>query len=201
MITARNLVKIAAISGALWLSGKYLNKLPEIPISFTDASAGKMSAQAFVTVPALLQSKAKDGIPSTVIMKIWRQVYEAGHGHSPQIAIFTSAGFGFLGWSAHSSARASRTPTLFYTAASLLVVGIIPFTLVFMRPVNQECAARAAKNDVPESLTPSSEHHKCDLSEQRATEDILASWARMAGVRSMLPLAGGLLGLLATAER
>lgn len=80
-------------------------------------------------------------------------------------------------------------------------MGIIPFTLVFMRPVNQGCATRAAKNDVPGSLTPSPNNHKCGLSEQMATEGILDSWGPLAGVRSMLPLAAGVLGLLVTAER
>jgi uncharacterized membrane protein len=80
---------------------------------------------------------------------------------------------------------------LFGTAASL-VTGIVPFTLVFMLPINDALMVRTAEKDI--SSDPP------EKPEQKTTEEVLTRWAVLSGIRSLLPLAGGVLGLLAVLD-
>jgi hypothetical protein len=152
---------------------------------------GKTIAHGLVTVPALLLARSEDGLSSGAILKVWRRMYQRGHAHSPKIAILTSSAFTYLAWRA-SQTTGGRVPMLLFGTAASLVTGIVPFTLVFMLPINDALMVRTAEKDI--SSDPP------EKPEQKTTEEVLTRWAVLSGIRSLLPLAGGVLGLLAVLD-
>lgn len=154
---------------------------------------GKIIAHGLVTVPALLLAQAQDGVSQGAILKVWRRMYQRGHAHSPKIAILTSGAFVYLTWCA-SRAAGTRVPMLLFGTAASLVTGIVPFTLLFMRPTNNALMARAAEEDV---LL----HAPVQKPDQKSSEQLFAHWATLTGIRGLLPLAGGILGLVAVLNR
>lgn len=149
---------------------------------------GKISAYSLVAVPAMLLSKSDDGVTSSAILKVWRRIYEYGHAYGPKLAAVTSTAFAYLAWST-SGRSASRTPMLMHSAAASLVLGIVPYTLIFIVPTNDQLSAQAAGEDV--STLASKDH-----SNEKSAEQLLNRWAVLNGVRGLLPFAGGVLGLL-----
>lgn len=150
---------------------------------------GKIIAHGLVTVPALLLAQAQDGVSQCAILKVWRRMYQRGHAHGPKIAILTSGAFVYLTWCS-SRATGNRVPMLLFGTAASLVTGIVPFTLLFMRPTNNALMARAAEED---ALL----HTPVQSLDQKSSEQLFAHWANLTGVRALLPLAGGVLGLVA----
>ncbi|KAF9889869.1 hypothetical protein FE257_006959 [Aspergillus nanangensis] len=168
-----SVIKITAITGALWLSGK-------------------MAAQAFVTVPALLQSASQDGLPSRTILQIWRRVYAAGHAHSPQIAALTSTSFVYLSWNASGQGVPTRVPMLLYAGAASLVVGIIPYSVTFMHQTN----SRLLAEDAPGGSDSDGQSSK-GVSDDTSILELVKTWGSLAAIRSLMPLTGGIMGLFA----
>lgn len=150
---------------------------------------GKIIAHGLVTVPALLLAQAQDGLSQGTILKVWRRMYQRGHAHSPKIAILTSSAFVYLAWCA-SRTTDTRVPMLLFGTAASLVTGIVPFTLIFMRSTNNALMARAAEEDVSLQAPP-------QKPTQKTSEQLFTRWATLTGIRGLLPLAGGMMGLAA----
>ncbi|EAW25722.1 anthrone oxygenase encC [Aspergillus fischeri NRRL 181] len=174
MISSQGIVKIVAITGGVWLSGK-------------------ITAHSLVSVPALLQSKSEDGLSSCTILLVWRRIYECGHTHSPQIAACTSTAFAYLAWCA-----SDRTPRLLYGTAASLVMGIVPYTLLFMGPTNCQLLKRAAAEGEEKVTGATRGNDMVNAPSEVTTEELLSHWKFLAGIRGLLPLAGGILGLFAS---
>lgn len=133
-----------------------------------------------------------------MILQVWRRVYETGHSHSPQIAAITSTGFAYLAWYSRGQ-RSSRPAALLYSIAALSVVGIVPYTLVFMRSTNDQLLTRASgEHSEATDVLGSEKKRPGAASGQQSTEDLLQNWGILAGIRGLLPLTGGVMGLLAT---
>ncbi|KAL4923883.1 anthrone oxygenase encC [Aspergillus undulatus] len=177
MTPTTDLIKCTAISGALWLSGK-------------------MAAQALVTVPTLLKSKGKSKVSSKTPVQIWRHIYQAGHVHSPPIAAFTSTAFAYLCWDVHSQHTGSQVQTLLYGTAALLVIGIVPYTRISMSRVNAELFSRNMAEEEEEKTKDEGKDAK-GKQDGRTHESLVREWGLLTGVRSLLPLTGGLLGFVA----
>ncbi|CAI7568496.1 unnamed protein product [Penicillium bialowiezense] len=170
MISSDGLAKITAIGGAFWLSGK-------------------ISAYSLVALPAMLLAKSEDDVSSSAILKVWRRVYEYGHAYGPKLAAVTSTAFAYLAWSASGTRAISRTPMIMHTAAASLVLGIVPYTIIFISPTNDRLSVRAAGNSDLKSTS-------SDQSDEKSDEQLLNRWIVLNGIRGLLPLAGGVLGLL-----
>ncbi|EDP47080.1 hypothetical protein KXW38_001148 [Aspergillus fumigatus] len=172
MASVQGLIKIVAITGGVWLSGK-------------------ITAHSLVSVPALLQTRSADGLSPCTILRVWRRIYEQGHRHSPQIAACTSTAFAYLAWCA-----SDRTPRLLYGTAACSVMGIVPYTLLFMGPTNSRLLERSAAE---EEKVPGATRGEdmVNVPSEMTTEELLSHWRFLAGIRGLLPLAGGILGLFA----
>jgi hypothetical protein len=116
-------------------------------------------------------------------------MYQRGHAHSPKIAVVTSGAFAYLAWCAGRT-TATRAPMLLFGTAASLVTGVVPFTLIFMRQTNNDLMERAADEEV----SPDTPVLRPD---QKTSEQLFAQWATLTGIRGLLPLAGGVLGLVA----
>ncbi|KAJ5810981.1 hypothetical protein N7447_010497 [Penicillium robsamsonii] len=116
-------------------------------------------------------------------------MYQRGHAHSPKIAVVTSGAFAYLAWCTNRT-NVTRAPMLLFGTAASLVTGVVPFTLLFMRQTNNALMERAADEEIsPDAPVP--------RPDQKTSEQLLAQWATLTGIRGLLPLAGGILGLVA----
>jgi hypothetical protein len=139
-----------------------------------------------MVTPSLAHSKTNDGVASITLAKQWRYVYEAGKTQNPPVAASTAAAFIYLAYSARLSAPKSSI-ALYYGTAAVLTLGIVPFTLALMAPTNNKLI-RYSDRSGGETL----------MQAQNADFDqLLGRWTTLNALRSLLPLAGGLIGLLA----
>lgn len=151
-----------------------------------------MVAHSLVTVPALLLAQSEDGLSDGAILKVWRRLFQRGHAHSPKIALVTSSAFAYLAWCA-SKTTGNRVPMVLFGTAASLVTGIVPFTILFMRPTNAALLVRASEEET-------SSNSSGRKPEEKSAEQLLTRWATLGGIRGLLPLAGGILGLLGVLE-
>jgi len=86
---------------------------------------------------------------------------------------------------------------LLYSAAASLVVGIVPYTLIFMEDSNRKLLERAAGSKHYSSSSASSEKGPEDLIDQESNEGLLRRWRTLTLTRALLPTTAGFLGLLA----
>ncbi|GKZ38137.1 hypothetical protein AbraIFM66950_010107 [Aspergillus brasiliensis] len=159
------------LTGAAWLSG--------------NIAAFSMNA-----APALLRAHNEDHLPAINVVRLWRNLYESGKSQNPPIAVVTASAFFYLAWSTRSSSplfrQVARSTTTLYGAAAILTLSIMPYTIAVMSSTNNALLAESASNSEPTSL--------------RGTEieQLVSKWISLNGFRSLLPLAGCLLGAFAT---
>lgn len=148
-------------------------------------------------MPALLESISEDGTSSHAMVQVWRRVYEQGHANSPKIAVLTTVAFAYTAWGANSQQISTRIPMLLYSAAASLVVGIVPYTLIFIEDSNRKLLERAAGSKHYSSSSASGEKGPEDLIDQESNEGLLRRWRTLTLTRALLPTTAGFLGLLA----
>ena len=178
--------KCIGVTGALWLGGERSN--PGTTTFAEYAGKGNIAALSLIAVPALCLSKVNGGIPSSTLVKQWKYIYETGKSQNPPIAAASAAAFFYVAWLARRIAPKSQIP-LYYGTAAVLTLGIVPFTLLAMSPTNN----RLMKHSEGVSMEGSAA-----LSQARDDEidQLLTKWSILNGIRSLLPLAGGILGLV-----
>lgn len=140
-----------------------------------------------MVTPSLARSKSNDGVASITLAKQWRYVYEAGKAQNPPVAASTAAAFLYLAYSARRTAPKSSV-ALYYGTAAILTLGIVPFTLAVMAPTNNKLVQYSDKGG-KEALA---QAQNADI------DGLISRWTTLNAVRSLLPLVGGLVGLLAS---
>ncbi|KAJ5612505.1 hypothetical protein N7510_005699 [Penicillium lagena] len=140
-------------------------------------------------VPSIQRSWREDRLPTIVLVKQWRNFFEAGKAQNPPIAAATASAFFYLAWSVRSGAplfrRSAPRSSMLYSTAAILTLGIVPFTVAVMKHTNEELLAKA-KGD-PQL----SQHADFEV------QSLISKWITLNGLRSLFPLAGGLAGLIA----
>ncbi|QKX62868.1 uncharacterized protein TRUGW13939_10033 [Talaromyces rugulosus] len=160
-------------------------------IGFTGAAwlSGNIAALSMNAAPALIRARKEDHLPITNTVKLWRNLFESGKSQNPPIAALTASSFFYLAWSTRSSSTLFRqvapNSTILYGTAAILTLGIVPYTIVAMSGTNNALLAKT-KLDYEPSSQASAE-----------IEELVNNWALLNGFRSLLPLAGGLLGIFA----
>ncbi|KAJ5244627.1 hypothetical protein N7489_004723 [Penicillium chrysogenum] len=104
--------------------------------------------------------------------------YHKGHSLGPPFAILGAGGFVWL---------ALESGCWLYWRAAILDVGIVPYTFAFMIQTNSSIFEIANVKDSSEK----------PASEENRLAPLLNRWACLNTVRSLFPLAGGILGLVA----
>ena len=153
-------------------------------------SIGNIAAFSFVAAPALLRSYNEGSASASTVVKQWRSIYEAGKAQNPPIAAVTASAFLYLAWASRSGKNVAgpmawEISTL-YGTATFLTLGIIPFTLIFMRGNLNALVSKANMDAVSAD--------KSGLEIQR----LISKWIALNAIRSMLPLAGSVVGMIAT---
>ncbi|KAI9369641.1 hypothetical protein BJX61DRAFT_134372 [Aspergillus egyptiacus] len=165
------------LTGAAWLSGN-------------------IATYSLSAIPALLKSHRDHSTPYSVLVRQWRDMYNAGKAQNPPIAAVTAAAFAFLAWavprSPAGSVLASEHAGWLFGVAAGLTVGIVPWTLAVMGGVNKRLMEIAAGES----------GEKVDLEVGEAgreveIEGLLVRWMALNAVRGVLPAVGAAVGLLA----
>lgn len=150
---------------------------------------GNIAALSLNAIPALKSTVEENDVQAQKAAKQWKQAFESGKSQNPPVAISASAAFIYLAWQSNSSIQQVANMKLqLYTAAALLTIGIIPFTLIFMNTTNRKLSifAQEATRSVPTDKLSSK------------VKKLLAEWQLLNGIRSMLPLLGGAAACMAT---
>ncbi|KIW31000.1 uncharacterized protein PV07_02685 [Cladophialophora immunda] len=163
--------KIIGVTGAAWLGGN-------------------IAALSLMATPALRRSTAEDGVSASAVSRQWRYIYEAGKAQNPPIAVITAAAYLYLAWSARRVVASLGPLSLYYGSAAVLTLGIVPFTLIAMSATNNKLIRHsdAASKGPSTPLQPPGDEE---------VEGLIAKWTTLNGIRSLLPLAGGVLGAVA----
>lgn len=114
-------------------------------------------------------------------------MFENGKTQNPPIAAAVAASFFYLAWSVRSGAPLFR-PTAYsrsglFSAAAVLTIGIVPYTMLAMSSTNNALLEKA-------SSTP-------EISDTE-TSRLIEKWTTLNTVRGYLPLAGAVIGLMAS---
>lgn len=144
---------------------------------------------SLLAIPGLLSaSTSPTSVPVSgqLLAQQWAGIYNRGKVLGPQTAVISLLGYGYLlsqCYGRSNSSNSSRQQDRSwggYLGAMGLSMAIVPFTLIVMDPTNQALLAVA---EGASSLG------------LEAVGELLVRWKWMNLVRSLLPLAGSLLGL------
>ncbi|KAK2616769.1 hypothetical protein QQS21_000381 [Conoideocrella luteorostrata] len=126
--------------------------------------SGAIASISLVGIPVALKTPGSPAL-------IWRGLYSHGVALMPKIAVATALSYSYASYS--SRGQSVSRP---YLVAAGLVVSIIPFTLLFMSSTNaalMEAASGASSLDGAQ------------------ISDLIKKWGLLNMVRSLFPLAGG----------
>lgn len=131
-----------------------------------------MMSLSGIAVPVLLETA--DDAPQ--LLHAWTRMYHYGHLALPTMGVGTCLLY-------LSAARHGHAGCGALTAAALITVAMVPFTWVFMGPLNKELfRLHAASKSDPAVIG------------LKSARDMVAWWARLHLMRSLMPLVGAILG-------
>ena len=174
-MNSHNLAQIAAVSSSIWLSGMCLSWRKKMQDTKHVNNTGEIFTYSWGAVPAVLEACSTS---QHLAAKQWATFYHKGHSLGPPFAILGAGGFVWL---------ALKSGCWLYWGAAILDIGIVPYTLAFMVQTNSSIFEFANVKDSSEK----------PASEENQLAPLLNRWACLNTVRSLFPLAGGILGLVA----
>lgn len=133
---------------------------------------GGIASLSSFAVPGILSAPA----PPQILAKQWETLFNRGKSTMPIVAIASLLGYAYLAYRQKSSGLGWKR----YAMAGALTIAIVPYTLIFMGPTNSSLLQAASGATT--------------LSDD-ATHSLMLTWKSLNMGRSMLPLAGALLGL------
>jgi hypothetical protein len=137
--------------------------------------------------PSLLRSRREDNVPPATLAKQWRNMFENGKTQNPPIAAAVAASFFYLAWSVRSGGplfkQTAYSRSGLFSAAAVLTIGIVPYTMLAMTSTNNALLEKASS--APE------------ISDTE-TSRLIEKWTALNTVRGYLPLAGAVVGLMAS---
>ncbi|TPX17147.1 uncharacterized protein E0L32_003265 [Thyridium curvatum] len=155
--------------------------IPAIRIAATTgivASAwisGSIAGLSLMAVPGM----AAGLVPAQELARQWEAMFNIGKNLGPGMALFTLLPYSYAAYQRSAGNRDWRS----YAVACGLTLAIVPYTLILMRPTNNQLLAAAA--GATRSLG------------DEAVKDLLGKWKLLNLARSFLPLFGSLIGLSA----
>ncbi|OAA73296.1 hypothetical protein ISF_00197 [Cordyceps fumosorosea ARSEF 2679] len=133
---------------------------------------GAIASLTLIGVPTALST------PQSPVI-VWNGLFTRGMAVMPKVAITTALCYLYAAYKVRGGGeRTTKT----HLAAAGLVISIIPFTLIFMRNTNEMLLNGAS------AMT------------STASSQLISKWGNLNMVRSLLPLAAGVLGLYGLCE-
>ncbi|KAF3025654.1 hypothetical protein E8E14_013551 [Neopestalotiopsis sp. 37M] len=175
------------------------NPLPLAATASIIASAwasGAGAAISFFTITPILRSSA----PREVLLQQWHLAYDLGKSVMPPAAGAIAASYLGVAWAVANSHQhhqgSSGSEWRGFAAAAALMVGIVPFTLLFvMRTIRELEALMIVGGDGANGKsTDATRHGESEEDREQAlleeARSLLRRWSRLNLVRAMLPLVG-----------
>ncbi|KAG7113383.1 Noranthrone monooxygenase like protein [Verticillium longisporum] len=144
-------------------------------------TSGAIAGLSIIGCPAALD------FPRHLSAGVWRGLYEHGFAAMPKFAATTAAVYLYAAFEGRrrttsGSGGGKGNAFLGFVAAAALTVSIVPFTIALMSETNRELLLAAG-----------------DTSPQQATErivELIGTWKALNLGRSLLPLAGAVVGAM-----
>jgi hypothetical protein len=138
----------------------------------TESRPGTIAALSTFAIPGLLAVS----VPPQMLASQWRVTFEIGKAAMPKFAIASLIGYAYAAFDAYQGGEEWTA----FTVAGVLTAAIVPFTLIFMDATNTALIGIATGKTTT-------------LSEE-AVRGLVLKWKGLNFTRSLLPLAGSLVG-------
>jgi hypothetical protein len=79
-----------------------------------------------------------------------------------------------------------------YSAAALLAIGMVPYTMIFMLPTNNKLMAKAEQAAGAKGAV---------AADDKEVIELLGKWSILSGIRSLVPLLGGVVSMAANLHK
>lgn len=142
--------------------------------------AGGIGALSIFTMPGLLSAP----VGGALLAQQWQTMYDLGKAVMPTIAVGSLAAFAYA---AYDRSRRHLDWKRYATAGGL-TLAIVPFTLIFMHPTNRSLLQIAGGGATAVVVNDDS------------VRALITKWAGLNLVRSLLPLAGAVVGIWALVD-
>lgn len=139
---------------------------------------------SIISVPALLLA------PNPLVTQQWQKIYDSGKAGMPPLACTSALSFGYLAYRWYGTLKQPKAELSGLSA--FLTVLIVPYTLIFMKKVNNKLGRKAEES---KGLSLDDRTVEVGLPKGESSKELLDSWATHNFVRGLFPLAGSLLGL------
>lgn len=138
-----------------------------------------MMSLALVAAPVLLDTSME----AAQLFAQWARLYHYGHQIMPTIAIGTLLLYAYT----CTQKRAAKRPWGLLALAGAMTISIVPFTWIVMVPTNDELFRLEAVSKTDPLVLGLS-----------GAKELVVKWTWLHAARSLLPLAGAILGTLGT---
>lgn len=162
------------ILGSAWNSGNSPVRHHPQNTTANKKELGGQAMLSFIAIPGLIGSTSP--VTTQALAQQWAGMYNRGKVLGPQVAVLSMLGYGYLVYQRKSQ---NQPGWGMFAGAAALTLGIVPFTLLFMDTTVQSLLRVAEGTSV--------------LGET-AVKELLVRWKGLNLVRSLFPLAGGVLG-------
>ncbi|KAJ3497800.1 hypothetical protein NLG97_g1625 [Lecanicillium saksenae] len=160
-----------------------------IGVGATTWLSGNIASISLFSATALERSVSHDSMPAVLAARQWKYTLEQGKPNPPT-AVLSAALFAFCAWTEMQQAP-SHCGSWLNAAASACTFGMIPYTIIWIFPLNRrliEIAGQSMNEDEPASAS------------RAEVRQLLCRWRALNWIRSMFPLAASCLAFAATIE-
>lgn len=185
--TATTKLQVAALILGSFLSGMFISLKVKIPLQSYFCALGSMISLSAIAIPVLLETTTN----SPQLFYQWTRIYRYGHQVLPGMAIGT---FLLYSFECFQRRRAQKPkPWRLLALAALVTISIIPFTLLIMKPTNDELFRLES---VTRMVQPG-EQLVVKVMAINQAKGLVVKWAFMHAIRSTFPFIGAVIGAVA----
>jgi hypothetical protein len=139
-----------------------------------------------------LESQERDAVLPGILCKQWKYVYNYGHDQNIPLICTASACLAYSTWSAARGVALGAIregSSLLWAASMVSTLSIIPFTIIFMVPTNNRL------HELADEAIRTKDNAAASAGE---VGRLIKKWTRLNGIRSLLPLVGGIVAFFAS---
>ena len=170
---------IAVVAGCFLSGTTPPDALPQAQLSSEltrPTLPGAMMSVFMITIPILVETTRQPG----KLANAWRKVYLSGHVRGPAIAGATGLIYAIAAWRKHAVGEPWRV----FAVAGAITATIAPYTMTIMQGTNN--ALSRADDLAVKGTEPA----------WAEVERLVVRWGRLNAIRALIPMAGGVMGLL-----
>ena len=152
----------------------------------TTSAGGILSTSANCVPPLLLA-------PNPLVIQQWRKLFELGKARIPPLAAASALSFSYVSYQWYGTLNQPKAEH--YGLSAFLTILIVPYTLIFMKKVNNKLLRKAEES---KGLSLDDKIVEAGLPKGESSKELLDLWATHNFIRGFFPLAGSILALWTT---